>query len=628
MKDQSSLGNQLIREIHKTIEENLSDENFSVEDLAQNLGMSRSTLHRKLIKLCGKSANELIKDIRLSRAKKLLENDTATVSEIAYQVGFNTPSYFNKVFKSKYGVSPGEVKKGVKIKEADDTNNSNLKSLVQQLSHKRYQRLSFLVILLIILSMGLLYQFDIFHEKENSIAVLPLNNLTGDKDNDYFVEGLHDALIGELGQITSLRVISRTSTLRYKNSNNLLSNIANELGVNCIVEGSVLRADDSIRILIQLIDVFPEERHLLAKEYTDAVNNSLAVQSSVVQEIAKKINIEFSKEEELRFKDVRTVNPETYRAYLRGMYNIKQGTKESFIKGIDYLHSAIASDPGDPFAYAGLAVGYAFVGHGQLNSKEAFQQAMLSANKAIKLDPNIDEAHCALAILNLYQTWDWAKAKKAFENTIRNNPNSAVAHAHFAWYHILFDDMENCIYHAKQATILEPFSAAYASWLGLLYYHNKQYNEAEKWARKALTLKEDVPYGNTTLGWVYLERKEYEKAIHHLEKLPSNGCYWNTLLGYGYVKAGQREKAMVIWEKLNKDLKNQNPYHMGIMASYLGYTDKAFELLNLAYQRKTYPITYIKFYPCGEFIREDYRYIDLLKKLNLPYKQKLYSTNK
>lgn len=628
MKDQSSLGNQLIREIHKTIEENLSDENFSVEDLAQNLGMSRSTLHRKLIKLCGKSANELIKDIRLSHAKKLLENDTATVSEIAYQVGFNTPSYFNKVFKSKYGVSPGEVKKGVKIKEADDTNNSNLKSFVQQLNHKRYQRFSFLVLFLIIVLMGLLYQFDIFNEKENSIAVLPLNNLTGDKGNDYFAEGLHDALIGELGQISSLRVISRTSTLRYKNSNNLLPNIANELGVNCIVEGSVLRADDSIRILIQLIDVFPEERHLLAKEYTDAVNKSLVVQSSVVQEIAKKINIELSKEEELRFKDVRTVNPETYRAYLRGMYNIKQGTKESFIKGIDYLHSAIASNPGDPFAYAGLAVGYAFVGHGQLNSKEAFQQAMLSANKAIKLDPNIDEAHCALAILNLYQTWDWSKAKKAFENAIRNNPNNAVAHAHFAWYHILFDDMEKCIYHAKQAAILEPFSAVYASWLGLLYYHNKQYNEAEKWARKALALKEDVPYGNTTLGWVYLERKEYEKAIHHLEKLPSNSCYWNTLLGYGYVKAGQREKAIVIWEKLNKDLKNQNPYHMGIMASYLGYTDKAFELLNLAYERKTYPITYIKFYPCGEFIREDYRYIDLLKKLNLPYKESFYTSNK
>jgi len=138
---------------------------------------------------------------------------------------------------------------------------------------------------------------------------------------------------------------------------------------------------------------------------------------------------------------------------------------------------------------------------------------MSAANKAIKLDPTIDEAYNALSILYLYQVWDWYKAKKAFENTIANNPNNAIAHAHFAWYHILFDDMDKSIFHAKKAVMIEPFSAAYTAWLSLLYCHNKEYDKAEFWARKALDLKDDVPYGNLTLGWVCLQRKMFQQAI-------------------------------------------------------------------------------------------------------------------
>ncbi|MGZ2368449.1 helix-turn-helix domain-containing protein [Ancylomarina sp. YFZ004] len=630
MENRSSLCDQFLKKIHQNIEDNLGDENFSVSNLAENVGLSRSMLHRKLIKLTGKSASDLIKETRLIRAKELLENDVATVSEIAYQVGFRSPSYFNKVFKKCYKVSPGDVRKGIAV-HAEEQLVDTEQNKIYYLGFKFLKSRKFGLVLILTLTLVVvgLYVLEAIHANETSIAVLPLHNLTGQAENDYFVDGMHDALIGELGQFASLRVISRTSTLRYREHNMLLKDIAEELGVNCIVEGSVFGVDDSIRILIQLMEVFPKERHMLANEYRDGISNVLAVQSSAVKDIAQKINIELSAKEEQRLTNSRTVNPETYKAYLRGMHYLNQGTKESFEKGINYLQQAIDRDPGDPFAYAGLAVGYALVGHGQLDSNDAFLRAMSAANKAIKLDPTIDEAYSALSILYLYQVWDWYKAKNAFENAIANNPNSAIAHAHFAWYYILFDDFKKSIYHAKKAVMLEPFSASYTAWLALLYYHNKEYDKAEIWARKALDLKDDVPYGNLTLGWVFLQKKMYQQAIEYHEKLPVNGAYWKSLRAYAYVKAGQREKALAIWNEFEEFSKKKevNACYRGMIAASLGFTDKAFELLNDACNNKTYPIIYINFYPCTEDIRNDDRYNKLLQKMNLPWEEVLITSN-
>jgi AraC-like DNA-binding protein/TolB-like protein/Tfp pilus assembly protein PilF len=621
---------QFIEKILQYIEDNLDNENFSVKDLASNAGFSRSMLHRKLKKLTGKSASELITEKRLSRAKDLLEQDVATASEIAYQVGFNSPSYFNKVFKKHYNISPGEVRRKGIVMELDEPSVGLQKDKVSDPKAHVFSRKALIMVMLVIVAfVGVYVVLSTFVSTEKSIAVLPLHNLTGQAENDYFVDGMHDALIGELGQIGSLRVISRTSTLRYDNSELLLRDIARELGVNTIVEGSVIGAGDSLRILIQLIDVFPKERHLLANEYRDAMQNAIRVQSSAAKDIANKIDVKLSKNEEQRLAKSRTVDPETYKAYLRGMYYLNQGTHEAFKKGINFLQEAITRDPGDPYAYAGLALGYSIMGHGQLNSEEAFLSAMSAAKKAIKLDPMNDEAYTALSILNLYSTWDWTSAKEAFENALAENSNNEIAHAHFAWYHFLFDDMEQSIYHAKRAVMIEPFSASYAAWLGLLYYHDKDFDNAEYWATKALGIKEDVPYGNLVLGWLNLEKKRYQQAIEFHEKLPENGEYWKMLRGYTYVKAGQREKALAIWNEMEVNVNEHgvNPFHRGMMAAYLGFTNLAFELLNEAYENKSYPITYINLYPSAESIRNDVRYEELLQKMNLPNRRALLTSN-
>lgn len=619
MNIQNSRDRAFLADVHQNIKDNIGNESYSVESLAQAVGLSRSMLHRKLVKLSGKSASDMIMHSRLTCAKKMLEESEATVAEIAYKVGFSSPSYFNKVFKKYYGVSPGEVQKNNGIERtyaAANKEKLQAKSLWTISTFLKIVSVVVLIALLAIVGNMLLVDKE---PVEKSIAVLPLNNMTGIEDSDYFVDGMHDALIGELGKISSVRVISRTSTLRYRNSKKYLRDIAKELGVDCIVEGSVVCLGDSLCILIQLIDVFPEERHLLVNQYSDVMPNVLGVHSSMASDIVTKLYAGLSnKKNEVLFAK-HTVNPQTYKAYLRGMYYLNQGTKESFEEGINLLRRAIDNDPGDPFAYAGMALGYTIMGHGQLKSEEAFQLAVSSAEKALKLDPNIDEAHCALSILHLYKSWDWASAREAFEGTLRANPNNAIAHAHYAWYHILFGDKEKTLYHAKRATILEPFSASYHSWLSLLYFHYGQYVKAELSAKRALELKENIPYGNLIMGNLYLRKKQYKEAIAYHQKLPS-GVNWDVERGYSYVKSGQKDKAMELWDKIEEKAQqgNVNPCYRGGMAAYLGFTDKAFELLNQAVDQKSYPITYLNFYPFTKDIRQDPRYTDLLRRMNLP----------
>ena len=256
MENQPSREDQFLTIIDQIIDDNIDNENFSVEDLAGKAGLSRSMLHRKLKKLTGKSASDRITETRLKHAKNLLENDVATVSEIAYRVGFNDPSYFNRVFKKHFNVSPGDVRRIVAV-------DPEILSPARSKGYKLSVRITVILLIIIVTGGGVYYIFKGLRPSEVSIAVLPFHNLTGQSENDYFVDGMHDALIGELGLIGSVRVISRTSTLPYRNNDMLLPDIARELGVNTIVEASVMAIGDSIKFLIQLIDVFPKERHLL-----------------------------------------------------------------------------------------------------------------------------------------------------------------------------------------------------------------------------------------------------------------------------------------------------------------------------------------------------------------------------
>ncbi|MCU4155579.1 helix-turn-helix domain-containing protein [Carboxylicivirga sp. A043] len=615
MEPHQSMDEQFISKVHEIIEQNIDNEDFSVEKLATNVGLSRSMLHRKLIKVSGKNASETITEIRLLKAKQLLESNCTTVSETAYKVGYKTPSYFNRVFKQHYHVSPGDVKR-----HAQEHPFIKSKFKLQSNNAPRPKKLLYITFLSLIILGLFVISFYVFNPtiKPKSIAVLPLENLTGDTNNDYIINGIHDALIGELGRLSSLRVISRKSTLHYQERNMLLQDIASELDVDNIIEGSVVSSGDSIHLIIQAIKVFPHERHLMATKYQDKLGNILHLQSNVAKDIAKTIKARISDKELQQMTQTRQVNPEVYRSYLRGIYALHQGNHKWLKEGIQHMQNAIRIDPGDPLAYAGLALGYATMGHGQLDAETSFSRAVSAANKAIKLDPTIDESYTALSLLYLYSDWNWPLTKVSFENALEANPNNAIAHAHYAWYHFLFNDMEQCIKHAKQATLLDPLYPAYHAWLGLLYCNNNQYDEAVNAAKKALALNENTSYAHLVLGWNFIHNNQFQQAIEVFEGLPQT-MQWDMHRVYCYTQCGQKEKALAIWNHYLEKAKTQNinDCYNGMMAACLGYNDVAFECFNKAIDKKTYPITYINYNPASQSIRNDARYTRLLQRMNL-----------
>lgn len=625
MEAHQSMDEQFMTKVHEVIEQNIDNENFTVEELASHVGLSRSMLHRKLTKLTGKNASETISQIRLSRARELLEHNAATVSETAYRVGYKNPSYFNKVFKNYYHVSPGDLKREAKENHQSDlTDNSpglnTINKQIHWLSHHRLIIASLVVLscLTVLLTVGL-HPFS----APPSLAVLPLENLTGSSDNDYLVCGLHDALIGELGRMSNLRVISRHSTLRYKETDMPLRNIAAELNVNNIIEGSVLSAGDSIHLLLQVIRTDKKESHIVTLDFHDELANILKIQTQVAQAVAQKVHANISRKELKNMNHPKAVNPDLYKSYLRGMYLLHQGNVDAFNEGIDYLEKAIETDPGDAFAYAGLALGYATMAHGVNDPDATFLKAFNAANKAIKLDPTLDESYTALSLLILYNDWNWPLALSSFESALETNPNNAVAHAHFAWYHILFNNKDKAIEHARMATLLDPLSPSYHAWLGLIYCYYNQFDNGEQCARRALDLNTDAAYANVILGWCCLSQKQYLQAITYYQRLPK-GMYWDTFQIYCYNECGLKEKAKQIWLKYKEEAKQQpvNYCFLGMMAANLGYKEEAFHYLNQAVDNKVYPITYINFYPSTQPIRDDVRYSHLLQKMKLPYTEK------
>jgi serine/threonine-protein kinase len=270
-----------------------------------------------------------------------------------------------------------------------------------------------------------------------SLAVLPLQNLTGDPEQEYFADGMTEALIANLGKIGALQVRSRTSIMQYKNVKKPLTEIARELNVNAVVEGSVMRVAEQVRITVQLINA-PTDTHLWVDSYERDLRDILTLLSEVARTIARQIEITVTPDQEARLAARRPVNPETYKAYLKGMFHLNKMTPEGTEKGLDYLRQAIEKDPADPLAYGGLALGYVASAHAPGAPPDAFARAEAAALEALELDDTLAEAHAALAQIKLYRDWDWAGAEQAFQRALKLNPSLTLTRAHYSFYLLLF----------------------------------------------------------------------------------------------------------------------------------------------------------------------------------------------
>ncbi|MCW8985213.1 MAG: tetratricopeptide repeat-containing serine/threonine-protein kinase [Thermoanaerobaculales bacterium] len=451
-----------------------------------------------------------------------------------------------------------------------------------------------------------------------SIAVLPFDNLSGDPDQEYFADGMTEALITDLSRIGALIVISRTSVMRFKDSELSLPEIALELGVDAVVAGSVQREADQVRITAQLIDA-ATDRSLWADTFQRRIEGVLELQSEIARAIAAGIAVRISPEEESRLAASREVDPATYEAYLRGMHHLKKGSREGFERGMEYLHEAVDIDPADPLAHAGLANGYVTLGHTS-GSAESFKRAKAAARRAFEIDPSLAEAQAALAEVAMYFDWDWDSAELAFQRAIELSPSHAEVHAHYTWLHVLRGDWEEAIAEAKISEELDPLAPAFTSWLGELYWSAGRYEEALAAAEKALELNPGWARAHIDRGRAYLGLGRIEEALAETRIGAEKNPRWKPFLGNTLVGAGHRKEAALLMEELLAAPEGEvNPVFLSSFQAVYGDLDGAMATLERGYETRDGLMPWIgSWFDYGD-LQNDPRFQDLLDRLNIEF---------
>ena len=457
----------------------------------------------------------------------------------------------------------------------------------------------------------------------HSLAVLPLESLSNDASQDYFADGMTDELISDLGQLSALRVISRTSVMGYKHAHKPLPQIARELNVDAIVEGTVLRSGDRVRITAQLIDA-TADKHLWSQSYEGELKDTLALQNQVARAIADQIRIKLNPQEQAALKIARVVNPEAYESYLKGRYFWNKRTPDSLKVALAYFNQAIDEDPNYAQAYSGLADTYALLGDWQyavMTSKEAFPRAKAAAIKALELDSTLSEAHNSLAFCFDAFDWDLESAGKEFQRSIELNPGYATAHHWYAWHLSLLGRFDEALEEMRKAKNLDPLSLIINADLAELLVIAHFYDESIIQSRATIAMDPNFALAHNQLAQAYLQKHMNVEAIAELQKAVelsggSPTCVAN--LARAYAASGKTSEAV----KLLGDLKNHSnrgysdASEVAVVYAALGDKDQAMHWLEIGYEERFNPGVLLR--PGFNPLRSDQRFQDLLRRIGFP----------
>src|ERR1700722_16623686 len=482
-------------------------------------------------------------------------------------------------------------------------------------------------VLLVLIAAFAVWKFhfrDASQPSIRSLAVLPLESLSADASQDYFADGMTDELITDLSQISALRVISRTSVMPYKHASKSLPQIARELDVDAVVEGTVLRSGDRVRITAQLIQA-NADKHLWAASYEGDVRDTLALQNQVARSIAEQIRISLSPQEQAVFKSAKVVNPEAYEAYLKGRYFWNKRTASSLKTAVDYFNQAIAKDPNYAEAYTGLADTYALLGDWQyavLTPKEAFPKAKAAAIKALELDSSLSEAHNSLAFCFDAFDWDFESAGKEFRRAIELNPGYATAHHWYAWHLSLMGQYDDAIAEMRKAKNLDQLSLIINSDLAELLVIAHFYDESIIQSRKTIGMDPNFALAHNQLAQAYLQKHMYGEAIAELQKAVelSNGsptCIAN--LARAFAASGKTSEALKLLDDLKKN-SNRNysdASEIAVIYAALGDSDHAMNWLEKGFEERFNPGVLSR--PGFDPLRSDPRFQDLVRLIGLPH---------
>ena len=457
----------------------------------------------------------------------------------------------------------------------------------------------------------------------HSLAVLPLESLSSDASQDYFADGMTDELISDLGQISALRVISRTSVMAYKHAHKPLPQIARELNVDAVVEGTVLRSGDQVRITAQLIEA-AADKHLWSRSYEGELRNTLALQNQVASAIADQIRISLNPQEQAALKTAKVVDPEAYQSYLKGRFFWNKRTADSLRAALAYFNQAIEEDPKYAQAYSGLADTYALLGDWQyaaMTTKEALPKAKAAAVKALELDGTLGEAHNSLAFCLDGFDWDLESGGKEFRRAIELNPGYATAHHWYAWHLALLRRNDEAIAEMKKAQNLDPLSLIINADLAELLVLAHSYDESIVQSRKAIEMDPNFALAHNQLAQAFLQKHMNDDAVAELQKAVqlsggSPTCIAN--LARAYVASGKRSEA----EKLLSDLRKRSTpgyshaSEIAVIYVSLGDTDQAMSWLQKGYEERFNPGVLLR--PGFDPLRSNPRFQDLASRVGLP----------
>jgi TolB-like protein/DNA-binding winged helix-turn-helix (wHTH) protein len=459
----------------------------------------------------------------------------------------------------------------------------------------------------------------------SSLVVLPLENLSGDKEQDYFADGMTDDLIANLAKIRSLRVISRSTAMAYKGTHKSLPQIANELNVDAVVEGTVMRVGNRVRITAELVQV-STDRHLWADTYESQIGDVLTLQNRVSSAIVDEIRINLTPEDKARLAKNPSVSPAAYEEYLKGRYYWNKRSGEGFIKAIRYFENATREDPQYALAYAGLADCYGIIGatiYGSIPAAEAAPKAKAAAIRALQIDPSLAEAQTSLATAKFNYDWDWAGAAEGFRRAIQLDPSYATAYQRYSLYSIAMGRFDDSLEQIKKARDLEPLSISINASLGWRLYLAREYDRSIAQLRDTLEMDPDYEWAHLTLGQAYEQKAQYDLALAELRRaveISHSSPLMVSALAHAYALSGNHSEALKLLAELDVLSRKQyvSPFYVAIVYLGLGKNDVAMTWLQKAYADRSNGLVFFKVEPELDPIRSDPRFISLLTKLNFP----------
>jgi adenylate cyclase len=462
------------------------------------------------------------------------------------------------------------------------------------------------------------------HDKaQPSIAVLPFLNMSPDPENEFFSDGLTEDILTQLSKISALKVISRTSVMQYKGTSKNLKDIGNELGVNNVLEGSVRKAGNRVRITAQLIDA-TSDAHLWAQTYDRELSDIFAVQSDVAEQIAAALKAQIKPAEERRIRHKPTENMAAFEAYLQGRVHLGRRTEDHLRMAIDCFEKAIAADPKYAVAYTGLADAYIFMSLFEyLPPTVAFPKAKAAAEKALSIDPMLAEAYSSLGLAKFQFDWDWEGAEEALAKGISLNPNYATAHHFFADYLKGVGRFEEALEQIKEAQVLDPLSVAISSGVGHVLYLSRRYDEAIEAYRHSLELDPQSVLARLWFGRPFLQEGRYDEAIHEIRQaveFSKESTIALAVLAHAYASAGRVEEADALLQKLQDRAKEQyvSSYWLGFVYVGMGDKSKALDWLEKAHEERSAWLAWINVEPRFDPLREEPRFKQLIEKIGFP----------